>query len=610
METIKVLRVQEQTEACWKNFKERILTKKNSRENLLLNSDFNSILQALLSEGNGQVTLIALEFIVKCLKSKIISSTALITLIQQKMPHLNASRIISMPLIERVASISLIIEMKTGLSFVFPMASSDPRVIPFFVEKLISGNDLDVSSDFINFLLGDPDLILSESILGDSHYKISRCRLLAHLVKNVRYPQFSDILITYLVWNSSHQCLLEFEFLTPLCEFFPSQYLEEIHFELFDVFLEVLCNLFFKFGCFGELIKVICETCPGRIDQFSAFKIGSLLLMNVYYDEMFALSVLQILSKFDSLNLFSKVCSAHIMKKHYIDENLSAIMKYIFSTSNKVQFPLCMDETKPFTEFGILVHLGFMRIRPNTAENSKYFDLMEIAIGFDRFNELKLENFVESGHFEVLFALLAFDWNSSKNMDSNVKGFLRLLSSVKDEDEEAKILRYSWVVDFFETNFSFEHFLNYLPLICEFVTNNDNILFAFVKQKISQLMNQHKGNISIQLPIISSLFVLFDSSQSRQSRLNFLTTMSLSFLHNSVERIFGEIDTKAIVLAFKLLKKLVGIVVVDPRDIWTKYIEVLFKDDILFGNAYIRGGIFLFVSSFNIIPDGKLKLYI
>ena len=161
------------------------------------------------------------------------------------------------------------------------------------------------------------------------------------------------------------------------------------------------------------------------------------------------------------------------------------------------------------------------------------------------------------------------------------------------------------VVDFSRAIFTEELYLNYLPLICEFVTNSDNILFAFVKQKFPcSCPSKGKCFHSVTYDI---LFIgSFESSQSRQSRLNFLTTMSLSFLHNLVTRNFEQVDTKAVFLTFKLVKQLCEVIVIDPRDIWTKYIEVILKDDVLIGNEYIRGSVYSFASALRIVPESKI----
>lgn len=610
METLKVLRVTEQAESCWKSFKERVLTRKTARDNLLLNTEFNFILKTLLCEGNGQAKEIALNFVLNCLKSKIISPTALITLIQQKMPPANSPKIVSMPLIERAASFLLEFEKDTGNSLILQLASNDPRIIPFVIDKLLAMMPLDVSSDFINFLLGDPDLIYTSSILEDPHYKVSRCRLLSHLVANVGNVEYADLLMTYLVWNSNNQCVLELGFISHLHSFFASslEKLHEIHFELFDVFVETLCNSYFKFGSFGDTIALICESCSGIINDYNAFKIGSLLLSASNYNSYFASAVLSLLGQFDQMNSFAKVSCARIMTRLNIDREMAELMKQFFIIKEET-FPVIPDEiiSKPFTEFGILVHLGYQGVRPpNTLDNSNYFDLVEIAKGLDRFDELNIEKYICSGHFEVIFALLVFKWNTDERTDEVVKGFLRLVGNANEaEDVEAKILRYSWVVDFFETNFTNELYLHYLPLICGFVTSSDNVVFAFVKQKISLFLSQQKGNVSVQLPVISSLLALFESSQSRQSRLNFLTSMTLSFLHYFVSRNYEQVDTKAVFLAFKLLKRLSEIIVIDPRDIWTKYIELILKDAIMFENNHVRGAIFSFASSFRILPEGK-----
>ena len=606
METLKVLRAQEQAEACWKNFKERTLTKKNARENLLLNTDFNSLLQLLLSEeGNERSGKVAIDFVIKCIQSQIISPTALLTLIQQKLPASNSSKLASIPVFSRVSGLILEFEKQTGINFVFQLGSTDLRLVPFLTEKVLSLSSVDAYSDFINFLLGDPDLVFTSSIYNDPHYKMSRCRILSHLADNVQNEEYSELLTTFLIWNSSRLCVMELGCLTQISQFFArNQNYSAAHSELFEVYVEVLCNELFKFGSFSETIEFICINCSKLISEYSAFKFGSLLLVRKGIDTGLVCAILKLLLKHENLGDFSKTLCAELMIKYQCSDEMENLMREIFNLplNSKIAAEEILYE--PFTEFGMMTKLAYSGSRPQSAVLESYFDLTELSRKLSDFSSLNLGKYVKNGHFESLFSLLAYRWVQNES-EEIVKDFLKLLVEVENEDSEAKILRYSWVVDFFETYFNDEMYLNYLPLISEFVTSTDNILFAFVQQKVSLFLSQ-KDNVSVQVPCMLSLFSLFESSQSRQSRLNFLTTMTLSYLHNIISQNLNEIDTRAVVLGFKLVCKLSEIAVVDPRDIWTKYSEKLIANHSLWTNSHIRGAIFSFASALRIVPDGNL----
>jgi hypothetical protein len=605
MDTLKVLKAQEQAESCWKSFKERTLTKKNARESLLLNSDFNSLLKLILDpEGNERARNIGIDFVINCVQSKIISPTAILTLIQQKLPALNSCKFSSIPVFSRISTLIFEIEKETKIDFAFQLASNDLRLIPFLSEKVLSIPEIDVDSDFIGFLLGDPDLVFTSSVFDDQNYKMSRCRILSHLVVNVENEKYSDFLINFLIWNSSRFCVMELGCLSKLCQYFSNnQSLSSVHTELFEVYLEVLCNEFFKFGSFGETIEIICNKCSKLINDYSAFKIGSLLLLRNGLDSGIALSILQLLSQYEALSNFSKVCCAVLMMKSKVNEEFEYSMKNIFKSSIKCDKYNQAYLSVPFTELGMLTQLGFKLSRPKSTAYENYFDLVLLSNHLNDISSLDFKKYLQKGHFETIFSLLAYKWNIS-NREDILKGFLQLLGDVENEDPEIKILRYSWIVDFFESQFTDEVYLNFLPLICEFVTNTDNILFAFVQQKISNYIAQ-KENVSVQLPCMFSLFILFESSQSRQSRLNYLTITTLSFIHNIISQNLTKIDTRAVILGFKLIGRLATIAVVDPRDIWSKYAEKMISNKLFTSNSHIRASIFCFVSSFKIIPEGK-----
>lgn len=231
METLNVLKAQEQAEACWKSFKERKLTKKNARENLLLNSDFNSLLLLLLdAEGNERAVKVVIDFLIKCIKYEIISPTALLTLIQQKLPGNNSCKIASIPVLNRISGLILEIEKGTEINFAFQLATNDLRLVPFLTERALSISEMDVGSEFINFLLGDPDLILTSSVFDDPHYKLARCRILSHLAGSIEIEEYSDLLATYLIWNSSRLCVMELGCLSQISQFYTGNHnLSSVH---------------------------------------------------------------------------------------------------------------------------------------------------------------------------------------------------------------------------------------------------------------------------------------------------------------------------------------------------------------------------------------------
>lgn len=603
METLKAFKAQEQADACWKSFKERTLTKKAAKENLLLNSNFDALLKILIVEDSENIRQIALDFVVKCIEAKIVSPVALLTLLQQNLPPMNVSKSVSLPALERVCRVVLLIEQATGVDFTLGLASNDLRSVPLLLDKIISESNFNYSSSLVNFLLGDPDLVLSSSVFDDSFYKMSRCRVLTHLLSRIENEDCAELVMTYLIWNSGRPCIMELECLSGLVNFFScSKGHSIVHTELFEVYIEVICNVFFKFGSLSETLNSICSLSASLISDYSVFRIGCLLLIVKNLDSTIISSILKLLSGREKLISFTKVCCAKVMLSLSKNSNLVSLIKSIFSNSKHsftiVEKPL----TDPFTEFGCLTDVYLKGSRPQCPEYEMFFDFVDIARNFENLSAIDIKKFSEKGHFEMIFSLLVSKWGTA-DPNEVIKGFLELLGHFESEDPEAKIIRYSWVVDFFESNFSFEMYLEYLPLICEFVSSSDNVLFALVQQKISHFLSV-KDNAHAQIPAFLSLNLLFDSSQTRQSRLNFLASMSLSFLHNLVSNNILKVDTRAVFLAFKLLENLCKISVIDPRDVWTKYIQKILATNSMISNSYIRGSICYFSASLRVIPDG------
>ena len=616
MESIKIKRAQERAENCWKTFQDRTLTKRNARENILLDNNFTEILKILLTEENESVVKIAKLFVIKCIESKLVSAVAFLTLIHQMLPPSSACKSKLLPQIDRVASVIKEIEQTTGITVSYQLASMDPRTIPFLVDKFllypVIENNSDLFSKFFNFLLGDPDLVLDSSMFDEVHYKVSRCRILIFIVSGVQIEGYAELLMNYLIWNSSRQCMMELENLAPLVDFFSNCTAPSLtHKELFSVYVEVLCNSFLNYGHGILTLKRICTNCTLFITEIHAFKLGSLLLLKINSDSDFINVIINLLSKFSGLNNFAKVCCLHLLPKMKLFNNLFESMRLIFDekgiNSNNTQKS---DEeeyvTSPFTEFGMVTHTGLVRDKIESNVYEEYADLIKISKHIENFVDLDFLELVKKGHFELLFSLLTFKWSSDLSHDhiKIIKCFLKLLCNVENEDPEVKILRYSWVVDFFETNFNDTIYYSSLPYISEFVTNTDNILFAFVQQKVSCFLAQ-KENLEAQLPAFLALFTLFESSQSRQSRLNFLVSMCLAFLHNVTSYFIDQVDTRAVFIAFKLLSKLCEVAVIDPRDVWTQYVQTkIINDSVLFKNSHIRGAVFCFASTFRLIPDG------
>lgn len=619
MESIKIQRAQERAENCWKTFQDRTLTKRNARENVLLDNNFNELLKILLTEENESIVKIAKVFFIKCIESKMVSAIAFLTLIHQMLPPSSSCKSKLLPQIDRVASLIKEIEQTTRITLSYQLASMDPRTIPFLVDKFlfypVIENNSDLSSQFFNFLLGDPDLVLDSSMFDEVHYKVSRCRILIFIVSGVQIEGYAELLMNYLIWNSNRQCMMELENLAPLVDFFSNCTEQSItHKELFSIYVEVLCNSFLNFGYGILTLKRICTNCNLFITEIHAFKLGSLLLLHTNLDSDFINVIINLLAKFSGLNNFSKICCLHLLPKMKLFNNFFENMRLIFddekeksNNSDKIQK---IDEeepvTPPFTEFGMVTHIGLVGDKFESNLYEEYVDLIKIFKNIENFVNIDYVELVKKGHFELLFSLLAFKWASDPSYDriKIIKCFLKLLCNVENEDPKVKILRYSWVVDFFETNFNDTIYYASLPFISEFVTNTDNILFAFVQQKVSNFLAQ-KENLEAQLPAFLTLFTLFESSQSRQSRLNFLVSMCLSFLHNVTSCLIYQVDTRAEFIACKLLSKLCEVAVIDPRDVWTQYVQTkIMNDNLLFKNSHIRGAVFCFASSFRLIPDG------
>lgn len=613
MDTLKVLEAQSRTEACWKTFKERTLTKKNARENLLLNSDFNCLLHSLLYENNERVWKIALEFVLNCVKGKMISSTAFLTLLQQKLPQSTSSKIDSIPILERAAVICLNLEEETEIDFCLQLATSDLRIIPFITEKIINCKDFSLAPNFIEYLLGNPKLCFGISDFNNLHYKSSRCRILAFLATTIVNEESLELLSSFLIWNSSRICSLELSNITLLIEYFANNPNDsDNYFDLFEVYVETLCNGLMKFGLFSDNIEQICLKADHWINESIAFRLGSLLLLISNPNSSLLKNILKVIRKFQTLNDFAKVICSNLMPKLIInsDEELISCIKAVFASSPCEASTTIEIISESFNDFGAIVRLGCKGLRPSAPIYEKYFDLIALSNNLNSLSSISISRLVQEGHFETIFGLFAFKWTCSDcDFDDISKGFLQLLGDIDRENSEGKVLRYSWVVDFFETNFDDELYLKLLPLICDNVSNSDNILFAFVQQKLSLYLSQ-KESVTIQRPCMLSLLSLFESSQSRQSRLNFLTTSALSFLQGIIQKNILSIDSSAVFICFKLLSNLSEIAVVDPRDIWSKYVTLLLQIPELTSDSYVTGAISCFSSSLSVIPDGNIYLYV
>lgn len=607
MDSLTVLKVQELTQKCRKHFKERTITKKNASENILLDSDFNYLLDLLLSEENECAFNLVFEFIESLLKDRLLSVPAFVSLIQQKLTKGSPSKCQLIIKLNILSAVVVDIESKLGLDISVSLSESDSRTIPFILKyKLCSSSD---QLTYFNFLLGDPDLLNSLNLVDDCHYKLSRCQLLSYLTQTFESDESAVLLTTYLTWNSGKQCVQEFSYISPVLKYFTSKKsISSNHSVFFNVYIEVLCELFFKQFSFGDIIQKICQDCPHMISEYSAFMLASLLMLSNNVDSEVTLAILIILRNCERLNDLSKICCANILLKCKISDELLNCIKDIFSCTSacpSVKDHVLTNFETPITEFGLIATLGYSKIRPIHSTYDRYFTLLDVCESFSNFHEIDNGRFFVLENFELLFSLFSYKWNTENDKSSIVSSFLKLLQIDHKESLDSKIMIYSWVVDFFDSNFSDEMYLQYLPLICKHVSSSDNVLYKFVQKKISFFMARRSDLIS-QLPCSLSLYLLFESSQSRQSRLEFLCTMSLSFLQFASSNDIPHIDTRAFLLSFHLLCKLCDIHVIDPKHVWVSYVqERIIENTVLFNNASIRAAVFRFASTLNNVAEGK-----
>lgn len=644
MEALRVKKVQERAEACLKSFCERTLTKKAARENLLYNDNFHFLIDEILETQNGRIRDMAQSFILKCVGREMVSLSALTAIILQKLKSGGKKRD-TLPVLEAIVNFILELE-RNGHQISVSIAASEPKLIPFILDKLLLQTDIeDLEAEavqtsspavqFFHFLLGDPEQIITTFILDEVHYKTSRNNLLSFLVNNAsNCAIYCNLLIEYFYWNSYCQDQMELSYLTPLIKFewtFESR-------DLFLVYLEVLCDSFVRFGTNSLVISKLISKNASFFDEELAFKISSVLFLRT---SSFASStalihpILTILSNFPQLNNFSKVLCSYLgtFSGNFDTETNTLISKTLIQSVSKTEsFSFTPRDSKIecFSEFGHIVSLGFEgKVGSSSSsssctrscssrsicKNENYFDFIEISHNLTSFSVQYFA--IKRGHFEIVFSLLCQQWNSFtpkssvKEQEVVIKRFLDLFSVIEDESIESKVFRYSLIVDFFESNFNSILFITFLPLISDHVVTTDNVLFSFIQDKISKLLLPLIDKPPVQLSLTISLFNLLKSSESRQSRLNFIASTALGYFNNILNKNIRTVDSRAVCLNFKICSRLSEIQVLDPRTIWTKYCGLdglgLFstttttKSDVT--KSIIIAGIISFASAFKIISN-------
>lgn len=604
MEALHAIAAQKNVDLCIKAFKEHCSTKKLAKENLLLNPFFNQLIETVTNSQNHKVFEIVIEFLIRCLKSKTVSPLAMLALFQGQISKLKSCKTVVIPVLSRLASVLITLEREMECGLILQMAGSEPRIIPFILEEVLSGKFPKANATFFNFLLGDSELILNSSIIDDTHYKLSRIRLLTFLVQNVENEDFAEALTSYLVWNSGKFCLMEFDQIYPLLDFFSGlDSMSQAHLDLFQAFTESICDAYMKFGVLEPAIQKLCTSCSNFVSLELSFKIGCLAFLRNFFQPETIKSVLNLVQRFRELDSFGLVLCAKLFQTNRLDDNVIKIaqkfIKHCFSGELTEKNSLLECLSPPFTEFGYLINEALR----NNEHCGKVSDLIKIYTEFPNIRNIDFSHYLSKGYFEFLFNLLLFAWGNCEN-SIVIEGLLSLLSvDCKEEDE--RLLRYSYVVDFLESNLDGTMFLNYLPLFCSKVNRGDNILFSFVQQKISSLLAL-KADLKVQYPILLSLRRLFESSQTRQSRLNFIATSVLSFLQGISNRSIIVVDTRSVYIAFDILTLLSDSSVIDPRDVWAKHVSFFVSDSSMWSNCIIRAGVIKFASAFKIIPEGKM----
>lgn len=597
--------------------------RKTHRHNMLMDDAFRAVLRACFMSASSGETAVARRFVIDVVKSRRVSATALVALLHDEIQR-------TVPMLQAVCEFVMELAAVTmDARLLVSLANGDPRLVPLLLEAVIRGRDEGLRETVGRFVLGDPDLVVAASLCEETHYKTARCRLLGWLVTHTSLTVDSclqqRLLLLYLRWNARKLCVMELAHLSELPARFASLQswsTEASHFRLFVAFLETLCGAAVLCRVASDsLLRMLAiwtnvrERRPDLPDEVD-FWLASLVLLGVR-DVAYVDGVFRMLARWKQFAGLGKVLCGEVIFSVDGNVELEGLLRDAYGAKfESAPIGRIPPAASISAEFGLMAALGYEAYREGKRVVSRaeegYFARLNLARWLNHPTHVasSIASLLGNGDlFQVLFVSLHHLWNAGEIESVAVaEGFVALLGPIVGETRDERTFRLSWIVDFFEESLDERLLAAVLPALAAAVTSADNVLFAFVQQKLTTLASRclHESGTFAQLALVASLLALVDSSQSRQSRLNFLVATALGFVTNVLSGAVRRTDARALALVFRLAMQLADVAVIDPRMFWTRFVSSFVLGETgAVRSATVRSAIARFVSAFRFIPLDK-----
>lgn len=574
--TLELLRLRELEVSCITAFQNRVATKKLAQQNILHNEHFRSILNHCICSTNAIIVEKCISTCCELVRQELINSNSLLVMAQQLLPDASQAKEKQCYCLKNFAKLLSRISVISGSdSLLVDFAVGEERIVPFLLSETSNVT-------FKEFVLGNPELIL-KSITTSKHYVASRLVLLSNLV-SCRSEKAEELLLMFMIWNSGRISFDEFAILRPLSNMLSevsAVKVDSTRFRLFAAYLECLIDAFASFGTLEtDLIAAITEFTAMKI-RFSITDTNvdglvlSIPMLVKSCNRALSDAIIKHSSICSNFTALSSLTQLNILVTHGQDQDLLNQCRKVKSAGIDSEF-----FALPFITF-----------------TGKKFDHLLKCIKSDNFGDLHFESFVEVLFFRQLCC------------DSNklvvVEKLIDFVSS-KTVDEESSLLHnilQLWLIDILEKYYNQKEIVALLPSIARSTTTTSTVVYEFVQSKLNQL--DISNSINHQACFAMSLFNLLPASESRQSRLNYITASCLSFLSQVVSGSMSRVDGRNLLLISKILVRLSSILAIDPRLVWTKY----FENGLLNGNessTAVTLSAIAFIQAFKAIPDGNL----
>ncbi len=570
--SLKRSRLVELEKSCLNAFTSKTATKKLSQQNILHNEHFKMVLKQCILSAEEYEVQDCLKVCCKLVKQGLIGAKPLLIMAQQILPASSVSRS------NQSRSLSNFVKLLVRLSktnsndgLIVEFATGDDRIIPALLSE---SHEL----SFKEFLLGNPDLVL-KSMLTSKHYSAARLSLLSSLVCNPSDDSF-ELLLMFLIWNTGRLSFEELSILKPIANIASSNLKtgwESTQGRLFAAYFESLVDCFISYGYLeSELVNCL--------KKFTKLKMSHTI-------KDCSLDGLVI-----SIPILVPACSlvlANCVLKH-------ALVTPSFHTISSIAaiFVLCVHG-------GNLEMISLCKQLKTSVSCAGFDDIPLISIFGKRSRHI--HKLVETGDLSEVFqgcesdVLFFSRCIQHQNTTLIAESLIKFVSFTIADCADASLvsLLQIWLVEFIERYLNEFEIQSILPLLCRYTSSNYNLLYAFVQKKLKAL--DFCSSISEQGCLALSLHALLENSESRQSRLNFISFSCLAFLSKFVNCEIPQLDVRNLIVVTKILVRLSLILAVDPRMVWSKYFQDV-------SQLPLKLAAITFVQAFKVIPNCKPQL--